>query len=307
MLAALNVIRDYIRDYYEAVFRRGYFISIICLLAVVISFSYSYPAPVFNSWWASFLFDYLLYLIPFAAAYLLQWFYFKEDRSAFSRPWFWIMLTVAPVVFALRVNFSWHEAGLQNIFGSDKERLVTAVGNYLVKAVMLIVPITFFWRITDKKNHSLYGFKQGRGKRPYFILLAMMVPLVIAAATLPGFLNTYPKALTSAGIYPLDGLPAFILFELAYAFDFLSIEFFFRGFLIIAFIRYCGMRAIIPAACFYCCIHLGKPMPEAISSFFGGLLLGIISYHTLSIWGGLIIHIGIAWLMEIAAYTVQHF
>ena len=89
--------------------------------------------------------------------------------------------------------------------------------------------------------------------------------------------------------------------------DFLSIEFFFRGFLIITFIRYCGMRAIVPAACFYCCVHLGKPMAEAISSFFGGLLLGIISYNTLSIWGGLLIHVGIAWMMEIAAYVGHHF
>ena len=43
-------------------------------------------------------------------------------------------------------------------------------------------------------------------------------------------------------------------------------------------------------------------MAEAISSFFGGLLLGIISYNTKSIWGGLIIHIGIAGSMEILAY-----
>ena len=39
-------------------------------------------------------------------------------------------------------------------------------------------------------------------------------------------------------------------------------------------------------------------MAEAISSFWGGLLLGIIAFNTGSIWGGLIVHLGIAWLME---------
>ena len=96
-----------------------------------------------------------------------------------------------------------------------------------------------------------------------------------------------------------------ILYELCYALDFFSIEFFFRGFLILAFARIVGLQAIIPVACFYCCIHFGKTMPEAISSFFGGILLGIISYFTKSIWGGLFIHIGIAWLMELLAF-LQH-
>ena len=75
-------------------------------------------------------------------------------------------------------------------------------------------------------------------------------------------------------------------------------EFFFRGFLILSLFRICGAKCIIPAACFYCAIHLGKPAGEAISSFWGGLVLGIISYNTKSIWGGLIVHLGMAWFME---------
>ena len=53
---------------------------------------------------------------------------------------------------------------------------------------------------------------------------------------------------------------------------------------------------------FYCTIHFGKPLGECISSFFGGLLLGIITFHTSAIWGGLIVHLGIAWLMELGGY-----
>ncbi|MBL0146939.1 MAG: hypothetical protein IPP48_15685 [Chitinophagaceae bacterium] len=64
----------------------------------------------------------------------------------------------------------------------------------------------------------------------------------------------------------------------------------------------CGTHCIIPVACFYCAIHLGKPMAEAISSFWGGLLLGIVSFNSGSIWGGLIVHLGIAWFMEIGGW-----
>lgn len=170
-----------------------------------------------------------------------------------------------------------------------------------------MLPVIFIWYIKDKQYFPLYGFTIHRHRKMYGLLLACMIPLIFAAALLPDFLNAYPKAIRDAGLYSSDSVYRYALFELAYGFDFLSIEFFFRGFLIIAFIKYFGMRAIVPAACFYCCIHFGKPMPEAISSFFGGLLLGIISYHTLSIWGGLFIHLGIAWLMEIAAYISHHF
>jgi hypothetical protein len=55
-------------------------------------------------------------------------------------------------------------------------------------------------------------------------------------------------------------------------------------------------------ATFYCSIHFGKPLFECISSYFGGLILGVIAYKTQSIMGGLAVHLGIAWLMEIGGY-----
>ena len=71
---------------------------------------------------------------------------------------------------------------------------------------------------------------------------------------------------------------------------------------VIGFIKWVGKDAILPMACFYCTIHFGKPMGECISSYFGGLLLGIVACNTRSIYGGLMVHLGIAWLMEIGGY-----
>ncbi|HEY1023007.1 MAG TPA: CPBP family intramembrane glutamic endopeptidase, partial [Flavisolibacter sp.] len=84
--------------------------------------------------------------------------------------------------------------------------------------------------------------------------------------------------------------------------DFFSIELFFRGFLIFAFAKYAGQGAILPMAIFYCTIHFGKPLGECISSYFGGIILGVVAYRTQTILGGFLVHVGIAWLMELGGY-----
>jgi hypothetical protein len=135
-------------------------------------------------------------------------------------------------------------------------------------------------------------------------MLAVMIPLITIASTQSDFLSMYPKlndvnnvlaTVKHNWIYKL-------IHELSYGSDFISVELFFRGFLILAFVKVAGKDAILPMACFYCTIHFGKPLGECISSFFGGILLGIIVFNTRSILGGLIVHLGIAWLMEIGGH-----
>jgi membrane protease YdiL (CAAX protease family) len=135
-------------------------------------------------------------------------------------------------------------------------------------------------------------------------MLFFMLPLIAAASTQADFLAMYPKlksVLHIGNSIQLSGLHR-LLFELSYGSDFLSIEIFFRGFLILAFAKWVGKDAILPMACFYCTIHFGKPLGECISSYFGGMLLGIVVYNTRSIYGGLVVHLGIAWLMELGGY-----
>ena len=144
------------------------------------------------------------------------------------------------------------------------------------------------------------GFRIG----PYFLLLACLLPLVGLASTRPDFLHMYPKVKNIAFIngYASPVWPWQLLYELSYGLDFLSIELFFRGLLVIGLVRYAGEKAILPMAAFYCTIHFGKPLGECISSFFGGMILGVIALRTRSILGGLIVHLGLAWLMEIGGW-----
>ncbi|MDB5279505.1 MAG: Abortive infection protein [Ferruginibacter sp.] len=242
---------------------------------------------------------YLLYFIPFACAFFLQLLFFK-DCSYYKDAWFWIILFLAPALFSFRVNFNWHQQWLINTWSGPIRLFYLHCLNWVVRVFVLLIPVFFIWFIKDKNIQPFYGTKALDSLRPYLLMLLVMIPLLVVAGTQKDFLQVYPKAKL------IDKIPMqnwmdkgrYIVFELCYGFDFVSIEFFFRGFLILALMRICGMHCIIPVACFYCAIHLGKPMGEAISSFFGGSFLGIVVYNTGSIWGGLIVHLGIAWMME---------
>ena len=172
----------------------------------------------------------------------------------------------------------------------------------MVRVFVVLIPLYLVWQIKDKKNQPFYGTRAMANIRPYLLMVLVMLPLIAIAGTLPDFQQMYPRAAFLTSLQ----LPAkkmhYFFYELCYGLDFVSIEFFFRGFLILSLLRICGKHCIIPVACFYCTIHFGKPMGEAISSFWGGLLLGIVSYNTGSIWGGLTVHLGIAWAMELSGW-----
>jgi hypothetical protein len=168
------------------------------------------------------------------------------------------------------------------------------------KLAVITTSLWLVWKF-DKHDEPFYGV-QGKNfqSRPYLFMLLAMVPLIAFATTQPDFQAAYPKWQNVVFLKQEKNAMYFLLYELSYGSDFITIELFFRGFLVLAFLKYAGKEAILPMAVFYCTIHFGKPLGECISSFFGGLILGIITYHTKNILGGLMVHLGIAWLMELA-------
>ncbi|MFZ4058462.1 MAG: CPBP family intramembrane glutamic endopeptidase, partial [Ferruginibacter sp.] len=279
--------------------------SVLLLLGLMIYLNYwhalekkyvgGYPTKT-----ANFIGYYLLYFIPFATAFLLQLLVFKNQKY-WGNGWFWFILIIAPALFSFRVNFNFHQPLIAEIFEGKDAIFYRYSFNWIVRALVLIIPIVLIWYFKDRLHQPLYGTNGLDTIQPYFIMVLLMLPLLALAATQPDFQEVYPKAQLLKGINSatISGKMKYVIFELCYGFDFVSIEIFFRGFLVLSLLSICGYQAIIPIACFYCSIHLGSPMGEAISSFFGGLLLGIIVYNTGSIWGGLFVHLGIAWLMEL--------
>ncbi|HUP12076.1 MAG TPA: CPBP family intramembrane glutamic endopeptidase, partial [Niastella sp.] len=244
---------------------------------------------------------YLVYFIAFAVPYLLVC--LLKGPSITHMKYLWLLVIIAPAVFALKVNFTgaaeWVLAHIPGTMG----RFYSIVVNLPSKLVVVLLCLAGIWWIGNYQAPFFGMTTKNLEWTPYLLMLLIMVPLIAWASTQNDFLHTYPKLKQVSFIEQSvhRPWPYKLLYELAYGIDFITIELFFRGFLVLAFVRYAGEEAILPMAVFYCSIHFGKPLAECISSFFGGMILGIVVYHTKSIWGGLMIHLGIAWLMEVGA------
>ncbi|MEO5892420.1 MAG: CPBP family intramembrane glutamic endopeptidase [Ferruginibacter sp.] len=309
----MKQVFKYINDFYTREFKLIYMLLVLTVLGALIYLNYWHGLE--KKWvlgsktgLSHFAGYYLLYFVPFASAFFLQLLFYK-DCKYYKSGWFWIILFLAPAFFSFRVNFNFHRPLVMEIFkGADQDLYLHSI-NWIIRVFVVLLPVFITWYIKDRGNQPFYGAKALDNIRPYIIMLAVMVPLIALASTQKDFLQVYPKAklLTGITMNSWSDKWRYLLFELSYGFDFVSIEFFFRGFLILALLQICGQHCIIPVACFYCAIHFGKPMGEAISSIFGGILLGIVSYNSRSIWGGLLVHLGIAWMMEIGGFLGNFF
>jgi hypothetical protein len=297
----MKQITGYIRQYFYEI-DKGILglVSLFTGLLVFANYHYGIDDSIShnNSFSIAFISRYSIFLAAFTAPYLLYT-YLKKENYIYQ-PRFAILLILAPAIFSVKTSLNISA----NITANDNQNVywnhvIYWPFHYIIISCVLFV----IWKTVDK-DQPFYGIKaKGINWKPYLWMLLIMLPLVAAASTQPDFLAMYPKLKTitedgGTGITWWQKL----LFELSYGTDFISIELFFRGFLILAFIKWAGKDAILPMACFYCTIHFGKPLAECISSYFGGIILGVVVYHTRSILGGLIVHLGIAWMMEIGGY-----
>jgi hypothetical protein len=302
----MNQFIQYIIQYFQTADRRTLVIvSFFTAILVYINYQYGLDALIRknNSLPVKLIAWYAVFLIAFAVPYIVWWI-FTSSRVLKDKN-FLLLLFLAPAIFALKISldFSFFKTG-NDSFNNYWNHII-----YWLLLLCIIASILFIiWRLFEKEQ-SFYGLTvKGINWKPYWIMLLIMVPLIALASTQADFLAVYPKLqLITVNQQAPTAWWQKILFELAYGSDFITIELFFRGFLILGFIKWAGKDAILPMACFYCTIHFGKPMGECISSYFGGMILGIVVYHTRSIYGGLMVHLGIAWLMELGGYMGRLF
>ena len=298
----MKVILNYIRQYFYAIDKRVLgivtlftagliFLNYHFLVDETISTRYSFPESLRSRW--------LIFLLAFGFPYFVT--SVVKRTNWWKDPRFLFLLLLAPGIFSLKValDLPVHFSDNSN-WNNYWQHIIYWPLLVIITGVILFT----IWRAFDQQQ-PFYGIRvKGVDWKPYLIMLLIMLPLIAAASTQPDFLAVYPKLKSIESVYAEPGLQWWhkLLFEISYGTDFITIELFFRGFLVLAFIKWAGKDAILPMACFYCTIHFGKPLGECISSYFGGMLLGIVVYHTRSILGGLIVHLGIAWLMELGGY-----
>lgn len=252
-----------------------------------------------------FLTNIFAYIVP-----VLAYAFFSKNRNFLRSGEFWVK-SLAALAFLSFDRCAFFIDDLAHEFFQPKTyRWASKIANNLLGLFTMMLPFFVLYRIYDRSEQHLYGLAPKKfDVKPYFTMLAIMLPLIVAASFLPSFLKQYPMYEVTRAHVQFD-VPQWVTvagYELAYGLNFVSIEFFFRGFLVIGMISLLGRGAIVPTACVYCFLHFGKPMGEAISSIFGGYILGVVAYETRGIWGGVIVHVGIAWMMEIAAFVQKAF
>ena len=301
----MKEIISYIVDYTKGLNKRIFIAcSLLTALMIFLNYYYGIDYNIENTYMpVTFFSRYLVFLIAFGLPYF---FYVFQGKNYFKNRLILLLILLSPAIFSWKMvmNTQFHLAD-NYLWDYYWNQVIYWPMRLIVIACMLFILWKLFYNEQSFFGLTVKNFEW----RPYLLMLLVMIPLVAAASTQPDFLRMYPKLReVETVLYTVKNKWLYhLLYELSYGSDFITVELFFRGFLILAFIKIAGKDAILPMACFYCTIHFGKPLGECISSYFGGLILGIVVYNTRSIVGGLIVHLGIAWLMEAGGYTGNMF
>jgi len=248
----------------------------------------------------------LFYSVPFFTAVFLIGIV-RKDFTFLLKIEFWVISFLSLLVLFLNdfiVVFS------SRGFPVETRHYMNQLFFHLKAAMFyMLVPLICWFFYYRKKNPEFnrFGFTtKNFDAKPYFIMLAMMVPLIVAASFRQSFQWDYPRYVPGAAenYWDVSNYLTVTGFEFSYSVQFVGLEWFFRGFMVLALSRFFGPAAVWPMVSVYVFLHFGKPMGETIGSLFGSFILGTISLHTKSITGGIIIHLGIALLMELMAWMV---
>ncbi len=241
------------------------------------------------------------YMVSYSIIILLNSVFYPKNTFHKQKK-FWLKIFLG--FFILSFDTAIHLSEILSFVPFQIRFLILKIFNNLMSLFTYLLPLWFIYRYIDKDNTSFYGLTtKGFNLNPYLQLFLIVIPLVIAASFIENFNSYYPvyKQNTASEYWGIASWIPALGYELTYGWNFISVELLFRGFFVIGMVKILGRHAIVPMVVVYCFIHFGKPIGECISSVFGGYLLGIIAYYSRNIMGGIIIHIGLAWLMELVS------
>lgn len=222
---------------------------------------------------------------------------------------FWVLVTLGIVILTFDRSAYRYLGMIRDWFPMEMFRLHYRTVSNAQSLVTILLVLFGVWKWDQPhEGFGFYGLRmKGVNFKLYGLLFLAMVPIIGLACLLPDIQAYYPVYARAGGakwaiFLGVSEIWAVLLFEISYLLDFISVELFFRGFLVLGMSRFLGKSALLPMVTIYAMLHFGKPIGEAISSVFGGYILGVLAYETRNIYGGIVLHGGIALLMELFAY-----
>lgn len=288
------------------------YLSVAVFVTALIIFNYSVD---FEDGWidARFtgtgwrpVFFFLTHAVAYYGALFIVYLFRRREDVIFTRA-FWIKSLLAFALIGVdRSVFFYHE--LRDIVPPQTLMFWFKCSANLTGLLTTFIPLIAFKFLFDRnERYGLYGLRfRGVNWRAYWMLLGFMVVLLYFASLIPELQDYYPTYKRAGGaawarFYGLDEWVAKLFYETVYLTDFVFIELFFRGLMVVGFAKLLGKNAVLPMAATYCALHFGKPLGETVSSVFGGYILGILALYSRNIWGGVFLHGGVALFMDIFA------
>jgi len=304
----------WLRDYVRQDFHWPSYLAIACWISawIVLNYQINLENDIIDAHHGTMLhFYYYLALyatVYFGAALIIAWLH--PDYKFISKRAFWVRSIFGLVLLSADRSFYLYDIIAKWVSDYDLMVFYTKVANQYFSTLLTLIVLGAFYLVTrDYKYLNFYGLA-GRKLhiKPYWYLFLLMIPLVLGAAFTSGFISYYPVFKFWVAVDKLQQ-PAWVTictYEVAYLSNFIQVEMLFRGFFILGVGLVGGRAALLPMISIYAALHFGKPVVETISSIFGGYILGILAYKSKNIYGGIFIHMGIAFLMEVAAFVVKY-
>lgn len=309
-------IIHYLQEFYQEHPKKEFYLTFIIFNALCIFINYYFQFEisyinnpyVYQGW--HFFNYFIFYSFAWFGTFIIYHLFYPEKKILYQKN-FWKISLLLLSIFTIYVNFDFfYRFWVYENIHHEVQYFVMKCLNNTMKPILILPIIYLYWKIFDYQyNKNFYGLipQQKQDLKLYLWMFLFMIPLVVGASFTSDFLHQYPRYLpenSEAEEYlGWKDWQTTLIFEFCYGVDFIFIELFFRGFILFALMRYVGSSVIFGMATVYVFIHFEKPVGETIGSLFGGLILGVLSYKTESIWGGIAIHLGIAWLMEAAAWA----
>jgi membrane protease YdiL (CAAX protease family) len=304
----MKKIWKFITHHVNEDFNSKHYSVVLLWLIIAITINYTFSFEEGHLKLLTGLRKYFAYFAFYSIAYfpvIISYSFFYNKASIFKEKTFWLKSIFIIAVLSLDSSIPFLLPLVESYLPLSLQYWGYKVIVNLISLFTVVLPIFIFYCIIEKKTNHYYGLQLKHvDLKPYFIMLLIMFPLLLTASFDESFLKQYPMYKTSSAHLYLE-VPEWVtvaIYELAYGLDFITVELLFRGFLVIGMLSVLGRGGVLAMAVVYCFLHFSKPAGEAISSIAGGYILGVVAYETRSIWGGIIVHMGIAWMMELLAF-----
>jgi CAAX protease family protein len=202
-----------------------------------------------------------------------------------------VVLTVSAVLVLLQMKF-----GSRRLFRTDIAPILSLPASdlfawgwwFVMQGTLGFVLPVLILKFGFSQTREQMGLGLGDWKFAGTIA-ALYVPVVLIGTWVlsdgPAFQQNYPHLQEAANSWQ-----TFFVYESLFLFYWIGWEYLWRGFVLFGTRKSLGFYAIFVQALPFAVLHYAKPLPEALLSVVGGIVLGALVWRTGSFWIAVPIH-----------------